>query len=98
MLASMWKPAEALALSAAQRDDLEALVSSGKAPQRVVARALIVLAAAEGKPINAIAREFGVSRPTVYLWRDRFRQAGISSACSRTRRVPAAGAPCCPRK
>ena len=73
----MWKPAKALAVSAAQQSDLEALVCSGKTPQRVVGRAMIVLAAAEGTPINAIAREFGISRPTVYLWRDRFRQAGI---------------------
>ena len=73
----MWKPAEALALSAAQRADLDTLVRSGKTPQRVVARAMIILAAAEGTAINAIARQFGVSRPTVYLWRDRFRQAGI---------------------
>ena len=77
MLARMWKPATALTVSAAQRADLEALVRSGKTPQRVVARAMIILAAAEGTPINAIARECGMSRPTVYLWRDRFQQAGI---------------------
>ena len=73
----MWKPADALVLRSSQRADLEALVRSGKTEQRVVARAMIVLAAAEGTAINAIAREFGVSRPTVYLWRARFRQAGI---------------------
>jgi len=73
----MWKPAEALSLDPAQRADLEALVRSGKTPQRVVARAMIVLAAADGTPINAIAQAFGVSRPTVYLWRDRFAQGGI---------------------
>ena len=73
----MWKPADALSLSASQRTDLEALVRSGRTPQRVAARALIVLAAAAGTPINAIAQEFGVSRPTVYLWRERFRQAGV---------------------
>ena len=73
----MWKPAEKLALSATQRADLETVVRSGKTPQRVVARAMIVLAAAEGTPINATAREFGVSHPTVYLWRNRFRQAGL---------------------
>ena len=53
------------------------MVRSGKTPQRVVTRALIVLAAAEGTAMNAIARECSVSRPTVYLWRDRFQQAGI---------------------
>jgi transposase len=73
----MWKPADALALTPAQRADLDAVVRSGKTPQRVVARALIILAAADGKPINAIAQTFGVSRPTVYLWRDRFQQAGL---------------------
>jgi transposase len=77
MLTAMWKPAAALTLSASQREDLEALVRSGKTPRRVAARALIVLAAADGKPINAIAQEFEVSRPTVYLWRQRFEQAGL---------------------
>jgi transposase len=77
MLARMWKPADALSLSSSQRADLDALVRSGKTPQRVVARAMIVLAAAEGTPINAIAHEYGVSRPTVYRWRDRVQQAGV---------------------
>ena len=38
---------------------------------------MIVLAAADETPVNAIARELGITRPTVYLWRDRFRAAGI---------------------
>jgi len=77
MLGSMWTPAPPLSLTSAQRADLESLVRSGKTPQRVAARALIVLAAAEGQPVNAIAQTFQVSRPTVYLWRDRFQHAGI---------------------
>ena len=77
MLRRMWKAAAALVLQSSQRADLDALVRSGKTPQRVVGRARIILAAADGTPINAIAREFGVSRPTVYLWRDRFEQAGV---------------------
>jgi transposase len=77
MLAGMWKPADALTLSPSQRADLQTLVRSGKTPQRVAARALIILAAADGTPINAIAQQFGVSRPTVYLWRERFQQAGL---------------------
>ena len=77
MVRSMWNPAKALALTRVQRTGLEALVRSGKTPQRVSARAMIVLAASEGKPINAIAKEFGVSRPTVYLWRRRFQQVGV---------------------
>jgi transposase len=77
MLAAMWKPADALPLASAQRADLEALVRSGKTPQRVAARAAIVLATSDGAPVNAIAREFGVSRPTVYLWRRRFEESGV---------------------
>ena len=76
MLTRMWKPAAALTFSSSQRADLEALVRSGKTPQRGRG-AIIVLAAADGKPINAIAQEFDVSRPTVYLWRERFAQAGL---------------------
>src|SRR4249919_2361327 len=73
----MWKPADALSLTTKQRADLEALVHSGKTPQRVAARAAIVLAAGSGQAINAIAKDFNVSRPTVYLWRERFEQAGV---------------------
>ena len=35
MLRRMWKPADALSLTATQRADLDALVRSGKTPQRV---------------------------------------------------------------
>ena len=73
----MWNPAQKMPLRAAERAGLEALVRSGKTPQRVMTRARIVLASADGTAINAIAHELSVSRPTVYLWRDRFRQAGI---------------------
>jgi transposase len=77
MLRVMWKPADALSLTTKQRADLEALVHRGKTPQRVAARAAIVLAAGSGQAINAIANAFNVSRPTVYLWRERFEQAGV---------------------
>jgi transposase len=82
----MWKPADALSLGASQRAGLEALVRSGKTPQRVVARAMIVLAAADGTPINAIAQQFSVSRPTVYLWRRRFEEAGLLGLLKDARR------------
>ena len=38
MLRVMWEPADALSLTTTQRADLEALVRSGKTPQRVAAR------------------------------------------------------------
>jgi transposase len=36
-----------------------------------------VLGAAEGTPNNQLAKELGISRPTVLLWRERFAQAGV---------------------
>ncbi len=73
-----WDPAAALHVSASDRELLEPLVRSGKTPQKVALRASIVLGAAEGRANIALARELGVSRPTVILWRKRFAEAGVS--------------------
>lgn len=53
------------------------MVCSGKTPQKIVLRTRIVLLAGQGRPNHAIARQFDTSRPTVLLWRARFRQAGV---------------------
>jgi transposase len=73
----MWKPARALRISEHDREVLEALVRSGKTAQRVVLRANIVLGAARGQSNNSLAQELAVSRPTILLWRNRYRQAGV---------------------
>jgi len=65
----MFTPASGLPLDENQRKRLQFLVRSGKTPQKIVLRARIILAAAEGKPNNAIATELQTSRPTVLLWR-----------------------------
>lgn len=39
--------------------------------------ARIILRASEGSANNAIATQLGISRPTVLLWRNRFRQFGM---------------------
>ncbi len=72
----MWKSAERLAISADQRSTLQAWVRAHNTPQSVVLRARIALLAADGLSNSGIAREVGVSRPTVILWRERFRQRG----------------------
>jgi transposase len=72
----MPKPAGALPVSPEQRRTLEAWVRAQNSPQSVVLRARIVLLAANGLPNSRIAREVGVSRPTVILWRQRFLQGG----------------------
>ncbi len=72
----MWPAAKPLPMRAAERRDLERLMRSHAGRPRVVLRARVVLAAAEGTPNHAIARRLGVSRPTVLLWRARFAAGG----------------------
>src|SRR5207245_1393542 len=50
--------------------------SAGNTPQKLAQRAGIILLAAAGQPNAAIAREVGVSRPTVLLWHARFARGG----------------------
>ena len=78
MLSRMWKPAPALRVSRDDREWLEALVRSGKTPQRVALRAHLILRAAEGRSNHALAKELGISRPTVLLWRQRYIDAGVA--------------------
>jgi transposase len=64
-------------VSATDRELLSALARGGRTPQRVALRARIVLGAADGRSNNSLAKELGVTRPTVLLWRQRFDQAGL---------------------
>jgi len=72
----MWEPAERLRVSKQQRAALHAWIRSPTTPQRTVLRSRIVLAAAQGQANHAIAKQLGVSRPTVLLWRHRFAEEG----------------------
>jgi transposase len=74
----MWKPAPALPVSRADREWLEVLVRSGKTPQRVALRAWVVLGAADGRSNHALARDLGLSRPTLLRWRQRYAEAGVA--------------------
>ncbi len=74
----MFKPAAPLVVDEAQRKQLRSLVGSGKTPQKIALRAHIVLLAGDGISNNAIAVKLGISRPTVLLWRGRFRQFGVT--------------------
>ncbi len=60
-------------------------------PARVVERAQIVRLAAGGVPSQEIAQRLGVSRPTVQLWRERFRALrlpGLEKDAPRPGRLP----------
>jgi len=86
------KTAPTIVLSDDERKTL-AMWSRGRStPARLVLRAKIVLAAAEGKTNQSIATELGTSKPTVGRWRTRFaalRMAGIEKDASRPGRTPA---------
>ena len=88
----------AVDLTTAERADLEALLRQHTAGQQLVLRARIVLAAAAGLNDCQIARELGVARETVRLWRRRWRSfAGVAladlSVSERLADAPRAGRP-----
>ena len=57
--------------------DLRLVLRTPSAPQEQATRARIVLRAAEGASNTEIAREVGVSLPTVGLWRRKFSERGM---------------------
>ena len=69
-------PAKALELSQEDRALLERWLRAGSTPQDVAKRVRIVLLAAEGVANQRIAKEAGVSKPTVLTWRRRFEAEG----------------------
>ena len=77
--------ASALLIDDAIRKPLAALARSQKAPHRLVVRARIVLAAADGVPNALIARMLSVSEDTVRTWRGRFTDGGIAGLADRRR-------------
>jgi transposase len=67
-----------LVLTDEQRFQLETLIRRPTTPQRLVERACIVLAAAEGRRFRAIARNLGLQRATVRKWCRRFVAQGLA--------------------
>jgi len=80
-----------IVLTEEERTALERLVRSRRTEVRVVLRAKIVLAAAQGKENKDIAQEMRTSRATAGLWRSRFaeqRVPGILKDAPRGGRPP----------
>ena len=67
-----------IVLSEPDRIALERTVRSKTAEQRSVLRSRIVLLSAAGEPDLVVARQLGVNRHTVRLWRQRFREQGLA--------------------
>jgi transposase len=77
------RAAAAIELSEEEERDLRAVLRTPSASQQQAMRARIVLRAAEGASNTEIAREIGVSLPTVGLWRRNFserRLGGLETA------------------
>ena len=75
----MSRKPRALTLNSSQQQQVQQWLSAHGTPQQVALRCRIVLAAAEGQAESAIARELGINRKTVTLWRARFAEAGLES-------------------
>ena len=61
-----------------QRDELEVILCRPTSPQRLVLRAQIVLLAAEGLSLRAIARTLACSRNVVRKWSRRYQERGMA--------------------
>ena len=66
-----------LYVSPSDRTTLGRLVADGKTAQKIVARARIVLLSGSGLGTNAIRREAGVAKPTVWRWQEAYMDGGI---------------------
>lgn len=69
----------ALVISADERQKLERLRDSRKAPKRETERAAILLSYAAGEGPTVIQQRLGVSRPTIYKCIDKALAAGVQS-------------------
>lgn len=73
----MFKCAAALALDEDQKADLQVLARAGQTPQRLARKCEALLLASQGISNYAIARQTGLSRPSVLATRAAFREGGL---------------------
>src|SRR5437879_10816497 len=75
----MFPTATALSVDDAAKAQLESLVRSGTTPQRVAQKCRVILLAREGMSNHSIAKQLGLSRPTVIAARATFGTGGVQS-------------------
>ena len=75
----MLTPATVIPLSNEEKATLESLVRAGTTTQRLARRCRVILLAARGTPHRAIAREVGISRPTVLAVRTAYARGGVEA-------------------
>lgn len=67
------RPLAPLTLTDSEREELVSMTRSRSMPQSLASRARVVLLAADGMSNTEIAERMGLSKPTVGIWRDRYR-------------------------
>ena len=72
-------------LNERERATLEALTRRTTVAAGLVRRAQMVVLAADGVPLDRIAREVGVDRTIVRTWLDRYRAGGVAALQDRPR-------------
>src|SRR5256884_449666 len=73
----MFPTATALSVDDAAKKQLESLARSGTTPQRVAQKCRVILLAQEGMSNHSIAKQLGLSRPTVIAARAAFGTGGV---------------------
>ncbi len=92
-MSGMRKIKACLYVAPCDRMTLERIIADGKTPQKLAARARIVLLSARGLGTAAIAREARVSKPTVWRWQEAFLEGGIERLRKDKGKGPRAGKP-----
>ena len=83
-----------LTLSAEERGELERLIRGHSTPQQLALRARMIVLAADGAGVGETARQLGVWRKGVSLWRARWLTGGDgNSVAGRLQDAPRSGAP-----
>ena len=67
------RPLAPLTLTDSEREELVSMTRSRSMPQSLARRARVALLAADGVSNTEIAERMGLSKPTVGIWRDRYR-------------------------
>jgi transposase len=77
-----------ITVTAEDRARLRRLVRNRNSPAKVVWRARIVLATADGETVKAICRATGKSKPCVWRWQRRFAEEGVDGLLRDKTRPP----------
>jgi transposase len=82
----MFTSAAAVVIAPEQRRDLETLIRAGSTPQAVARKCRVILLAGDGVSNSSIARQTGMSRPTILAVRAAYCRAGVVALAARQKR------------